>query len=114
MSERTPTPWWTDTEGRGDQQHNVICGSLDAHGTQVVVDDLNAGYLLDPEERHANAAFIVKAVNNHEALVAMLEDARLQLEYMQEKHSYATGETVLARIRGVLASVSAPGSDANG
>ena len=111
MSEHTPTPWWTDTEGRGDQQHNVICGSLDAHGTQVVVDDLNAGYLLDPEERHANAAFIVKAVNAHDALV---ETLRLAQGYISYDTDIPKADELLNKIGAVLDDVSGSGSDANG
>ena len=83
MSEHTKTPWWSDTEGHGDQQHNVVCASLGAHGTQIVVDDLNAGYLLDPDERFANAAFIVKAVNAHDALTA--ENAKLREQLVSVK-----------------------------
>jgi hypothetical protein len=44
-----------------------------------------------------------EAADQIEALVKALEEARLQLEYVQEKHGYATGEAVLARVRAALA-----------
>jgi len=105
MSEHTPTPWeacgkWVCEEN--DPGHNVGICVCEDRATEA--------------EALANAAFIVKAVNNHDALVEMLKEASLQIEYLQEKLPIPTssGVTVLVRINHVLASVSGSGSDANG
>jgi len=57
------------------------------------------------------APIIVNAVNNHEALVEMLKDASLQIEYLQEKlpSPTSTGVAVLARINHLLDDVSGSG-----
>lgn len=53
-----------------------------------------------------NAALIVRAVNNHEALVETLQEARLQIEYLHERFKpTGTSEAVLARIYDVLGDV---------
>lgn len=46
------------------------------------------------------------AAGRIDALVKALEEARLQLEYIHEKHGYAPTETTLTRIRDTLANVS--------
>ncbi len=76
MTEHTPTPW------RVEEGTDLIWGACDP-------DDLTSrgmGYSIvegkpphwkpykpSRDEREANAAFIVKAVNNHEALVQALQ-----------------------------------------
>lgn len=95
----TRTPWWTDIEGRGDQAHNVICAQLGAHGTQVVVDDLNAGYLLDPDERYANAALIVEAVNSYASLKARIAELEENERAYEATIGKKTFQEVADRIR---------------
>lgn len=67
MAEHTPTPWFKDIRCR--------------IGPRFETDDQSDGMLDDllevyGENRDANAAFIVKACNSHDALVNVLTDAR--------------------------------------
>ncbi|HXP63987.1 MAG TPA: hypothetical protein VN815_00815 [Steroidobacteraceae bacterium] len=67
MSEHTPTPWF------------VMGNSIQTKGGNYIAD------LSSPrgsQERDANAAFIVKAVNNHDALVEALTEC---LDVLQSK-----------------------------
>lgn len=72
MSEHTPTPWSLfDLNGvlaiknpRSDASHNEI----------VFWTGFDASHY--PKQARANAAFIVTAVNNHDALVNALRNAR--------------------------------------
>jgi len=70
MAEHTPTPWEIGTHNlRGILKDAAgIADGCDAYMIAVT----SAHSLLSPDEAAANAAFIVKAVNNHEALVAAL------------------------------------------
>lgn len=55
-------------------------------------------------EMAANAALIVKAVNHFEALVAALEESRVQIEYLDDKFTRTgTSAATLTRIRAALA-----------
>lgn len=73
------------------------------NGTTIVdADGAPAAYGLSLDETPA----IVRAVNNHDALVAALQEAVRQIEYMQEKFTpTATGATVIARSNSLLASL---------
>lgn len=72
--EHSPTPWeytggdiWIDTRSLvccGDGRHGQCCGNPDVEGGQELV----------AQTSEVNAAFIVKAVNNHERLVATLTE----------------------------------------
>lgn len=54
--------------------------------------------------RADHAALIVKAVNSHEALVKALEEARVQIEYLDDKFTRTgTSAAVLTQIRAALA-----------
>lgn len=55
------------------------------------------------------APFIVNATNNHAALIEMLRETILQLEYMQERLSTSTGVAVLTRANQLLADVGSVG-----
>jgi hypothetical protein len=102
MSAHTPTPWFKNSKfeigprPRTDDQHD---GML--HPVADVFGD----------NREANAAFIVKAVNrdhHFEALVKALEKARTRIEYLgaacqNPKHFEANAETFLPAIDEVLA-----------
>jgi hypothetical protein len=65
MSEHTPTPW------RNDQKPDalIVC---DAEGGSIA-DCAPPGPWMSHKVALANAAFIVKAVNNHDALVKALD-----------------------------------------
>lgn len=102
MSEEkhTPLPWKVETirsYTNGEPVELSIQGE-DAEIALIEVDD-------EIEAAHANAELIVHSVNALPALVKALEEALLQLEYMQERHGYATGETVIARTKATLALV---------
>jgi len=67
----TPTPWEVVSHNHIDDAvwHSILRGAIDVtHNTQpheITCDKYSA---LPQEENEANAAFIVKAVNNHESL----------------------------------------------
>jgi len=116
MSERTPTPWayrpkkyddWGFIRGAdGD----VACV---ARGETSEPHDAHRAAGTDPYG--PNAAFIVKAVNNHDQLVEALTQALDRLEMIaQGRKPNATAfipqiDAAIERARSVLASVSAPG-----
>jgi hypothetical protein len=77
MAEHTPTPW------RVEDGTDLIWGACDqddhsTYGMGYPICEGKLGYWgdrrADRGERDANAAFIVKAVNSHEALVKALRD----------------------------------------
>lgn len=69
MTDHTPTPWrHANTIYVGDNG----CPAIVDHLNLVICDMLDDGR--DDEECRANAALIVKAVNNHEALVKALQN----------------------------------------
>jgi hypothetical protein len=65
MNEHTPTPWRAVIYGNSEWE--VWGGDL------LVADVTTPEDPLQPEVAEANAAFIVRAVNSHEALVAALK-----------------------------------------
>jgi len=66
MSEHTPTPWEVAT---GHPSRGLfVLGPPDEHGYAPQICEVDK-----TEDMEANAAFIVRAVNSHEALVAALE-----------------------------------------
>ncbi len=60
-----PTPWWSD---RGNDGTWLICSD------DVLVASTNDDFLSHPSHE-ANAAFIVRACNSHDDLVAALMEA---------------------------------------
>jgi hypothetical protein len=99
MTEHTPTPWLCDSEG--------ILPAYSGGDISVIARVPN-----HPENAKnwaANAAYIVKACNAFPDLVKALEDAALQLEYMQERMPTGTSAAVLARINHLLVGVKSPG-----
>lgn len=96
-------------------------GEVDAIGADgaegILYDEATIYFADDPENYSIDvecdgalrvAGFIVDASNNYEALVEMLKDASLQIEYLQEKlpSPTGTGVAILVRINGLLAAVS--------
>ena len=86
MAKHTPGPWHATRK---------LGYVSDAHNRVVAEMAPRPGF-------EANARLIAAAP----MLLEMLEEARLQLEYVHEKHGYATTETILARIRHMLAPLS--------
>ena len=66
----TPTPWTLEHQSSDDGNENFGGGVLDSNGKSYVAE-------LVPEKD--DAEFIVKAVNNHDALVAALEAAIIEI-----------------------------------
>lgn len=83
MGEHTPTPWATEyRKGQnsfyGQDIYEAATGETIATAAwyPVALSDTHT-----TTNREANAAFIVKAVNCHDDLVAALEEARSAVEY---------------------------------
>lgn len=91
MAEHTTTPWICDSEG-------ILPISRD--GVSIVARIPN-----HPENKKnwdADAAFIVKAVNNHEALVKIAEAAR---DYLSAEEGFRPADRLRDEINGVLAAI---------
>ena len=66
MAEHTPTPWVADPDDREGYEWNIhIIDGQDGHNRIC--------FMSNGPETEANAAFIVKAVNSHDALVEALQ-----------------------------------------
>jgi len=87
MSEHTPTPW------RVEDGTDLIWGACNpddrsSYGMGYsIVEGKAPGwkpYKPSMEEREANAAFIVKAVNSHDALVEAIKHAKARFECLAE------------------------------
>lgn len=92
MSEHTPTPWYFfELDRRPDG-----CGYI-----RVETDNFEISHHGDMgrsrEENLANAAFIVKACNSHDALVKALEDIR-ELECGPLNQASAIAREALAKV----------------
>lgn len=104
----TPTPWMVDGEAR-------YAGFRIIDGNKRSVAAFPSTSTRPPEERNANAALIVKAVNNHAQLVGMLQDV---LEYLDGDVDVIDGPEgqqlpnramrLVQEIEGVLAKAGAP------
>lgn len=76
MSEHTPTPWAVPVSEGND---TLICEDLGERLGTIIADvsrpikNFTLYRDISWDEAAANAAFIVKAVNNHDALVKALE-----------------------------------------
>jgi len=70
MSEHTPTPWMVDDD--------MIITQVDAIPDDIICERTNE-MPIKHSNWEANAAFIVKAVNNHDALVKALKESRAAL-----------------------------------
>ncbi len=89
MSEHTPMPWMTQKCGELLPDDVMIVADLgkNANGIQLISTVARALSIRQSKEVTAsNAAFICRAVNAHEGLVAALEDAKTFMEgVMQER-----------------------------
>ena len=75
MAEHTPTPWGLNPDDRPGMAWNVEIVEGDN-------PDMRIAFMANGRHSEANAAFIVKAVNNHDALVKALQGAMVVLESM--------------------------------
>jgi len=107
MSTHTPGPWVTKhRKGDGAYCHTEVYSDL--HGGIATCDwtPENLGNGVTGTYREANARLIAAAPD----LLAALQDAELQLEYMDLRSPSGTTPTILTRIRTAIAR--AKGEDA--
>jgi len=99
MAEHTPTPWECDWGTIPPDGPGTYCDVYIDGGETIIArvnDCIKAG--------HANAAFIVNAVNNHEALVKALMDIR-KICAGPQSHGLAIAECFDLATRAVRAAV---------
>lgn len=70
MEKHTPTPWVVTTDAQG----NLAVNNHNNFRSDFPLATLCHGM----KEKHANAEFIVKACNNHYALLHALKEARIE------------------------------------
>lgn len=99
MSKHTPTPWNFGTTAPhqriilGGDNRRYIC-NVQIHQTP------RANGLLDEDEREANAAFIVRACNAHDELLAVCKEIEDASVYWSE---YDVPLGILHRLRAAIA-----------
>lgn len=110
MTDHTPTPW------RVEQDTDLIWGACNpddksSYGMGYAIVEGKSGekysrYKPEMDERMANAAFIVKAVNNHDALVKALRESAADIVGSCKNPEDPYIAEALRRIGDVLADVS--------
>lgn len=116
MSEHTPTPWAVPVSEGND---TLICEDLGEKLGTIIADvsrpikNFTLYRDISWDEAAANAAFIVKAVNNHDALVEALKMARNRIAvlgpFAATRHFDANEKVFLPKIDAVLDTVGSPG-----
>jgi hypothetical protein len=95
MSEHTPTPWTCRGQSVFDTSEHTVslayCGTV--AGAGVCKDGQVRSFGVNEATANANAAFIVKAVNSHEPLVA-------ELRRLHEICGHQTTADILAAVGG--------------
>lgn len=79
MAEQSPTPWAADPDDREGMSWNIQI-------VQANNPNMRVCFMTSGPEAAPNSAFIVKAVNNHAALVAALTKARARIHYLGVAH----------------------------
>ncbi len=82
MSKHTPTPW---SHWDGSNRFGLYIGV-----NYIPIGECGAGSKITSEVTKANAAFIVRAVNAHDELVAALEEALEALMFTNARSTAAT------------------------
>jgi len=103
MSEHTPTPWRITPSVPSDGfECYWLTGNFGPHNAEKEICAING-----PQSgvQAANAAFIVKAVNNHDALVRALRESAADIVCCCKDPDDPYVAEVLRRIADVLASV---------
>jgi hypothetical protein len=77
----TPGPWHIAEYGIDNPSYTVIMGGKAIAKICSPRANGDGSNIPKQDEAQANAAFIVKAANNHEQLVAALEDLLTKVEY---------------------------------
>jgi hypothetical protein len=90
MTDHTPTPWISQPFC-DDEDHAVFIIGANLGGLAATAPMFPSEIdTVDSSRAQANAAFIVKAVNNHDALVEALEGLDLLLDFGDEPGSIWT------------------------
>lgn len=109
----TPTPWAVE-DPFGPEQYSIVQDGLAAYDWQFIAH-VPVGNLVDGEfprmQAEANAAFIVRAVNSHDALVSALEEAREELRYLM--HSSMSDEQIAEELADIDAALSLAAASEN-
>jgi hypothetical protein len=97
----TPTPWKLEHYGIGDSETQIV-SYAENKGTKIIARLAPHG---DFEKRESDAAFIVRAVNAHDELIAALKQARESYVYRTRHENKVVGEgdTLLSVIDAALA-----------
>lgn len=92
MTEHTPTPWYAEdwTDDNGSELVTVAAHELEVLGPGQSslwpdgIRKIRIAETVDSPNPIADAAFIVKACNNYEALIKALDDVIATYEYCSE------------------------------
>lgn len=110
MTNHTPTPWFVS--GVRFRMNGGEWQSINRYDEAAKRDENIACVGYDPRNGlgQADANFIIKAVNNHDAMVKALIQARLRIEYLgaacnDPRHFEANASTFLPAIDEVLGAV---------
>jgi len=89
------------------EEQNIHTGSIcTCHGDKDTWFEVWTQNWSNGIDAEANAAFIVKACNNHYKILDLLDEARLQIEYLHSKFKETgSGNIVLYRIEEAIKQV---------
>ena len=100
----TPTPWRSSQMGSEGARILPDYGDIRERTKYIAI--VNGR---DTVTDFANAEFIVRSVNSHEALVEACIQADLQIEYMQSKFKETgTGNAIRTQLQRVIAEAKKP------
>ena len=72
-AQHTPTPWYVSEEWAATNRYEIISKPQMVPVAFIPHDIYDEGDLGQKDQADANAAFIVRAVNSHDALVGAIE-----------------------------------------
>lgn len=111
-TEHTPTPWKLNKALDGE---HVVYDPQTQYGIAYTHSgDGKGAHIEDEDTRLANAAFIVRAVNAHDALVKALEDSRHFLSIITPYLDGTQGSDLVPRIAANVEAAQAALRQANG
>lgn len=96
----TPLPWKITYSSTGHPY--IYTDGRPVDGTECIAHPFST---MGKEEAEGNARLIVKAVNNHEALVNVLNDARILIKSLECDHLLVGYQDLLPRIEKALKNV---------
>lgn len=106
MNNHTPAPWTLDADGFTRMEDQIQC-LRENQGTQhewtfVGKNDEDGFALVTALAHPSNAEFIVRAVNNHDELVAALKMAEGALSSVNDRAPCANLKAMIAHIKTCL------------